>query len=369
MTVPNFLGEEKVKLPVGGDFQPSGFIGAWFAQVMFSFWSDTDLGTFGDAPAPDNSFKRGRGFQYYYKNPDAAKKASDVCGQKYPPKQHWQWLINRDKILNVRPEDLEKFGDPVSFDLELSTFKAKSRHKLHLIALPSAVAAMAAAYGYDNPGFELADLCDSGIVYTDEYQAKMIGGPDAKDEKDPLHWSHSVLWQRRTALWQALGETNPLVYNPIGTGTKLDTTSEKLSNCLRILALAWKNGLWSRVIQVPDPDMKATYGDEAKRLSIPALVKIYSNQAEAKAEGDRELAERSAREAAKSNGNGTQATKPAIPEMWANEGEAAWVDYCKTLKQQLNGKPVPVQRAFLTEHAGDIGATPDEVMAWLPLVS
>lgn len=321
--------DEKVKLPVGGDFVSGSIIGGWYAVVTTAFMSETDLGTIEEAPKPDYVFKRGNYLRYHYKSYEQGKKASDICGQQYPPKQTWLFLCERAKVLSMTEEDVAKWSDPISMEVEISTLKSKKRrHELHMISLPAAVVAYANAAGFENPGFDLSELTSKDTVFNDEFQFKMIGTEDK--------YTDAVLWQRRAALWQALGENDPSKYNPKGTGTKYDTESDKLSACLGILARTWKTGIWARLVQVNSPVVDAVFGDESKRLTIPALTEIYENKAVAQKVATEELEAR--KKAKEANGNGNI---KSIPE---GVSEKDWNEYVAGVKTAIAGMN-PIQSA------------------------
>lgn len=331
--------DEKVKLPVGGDFVSGSIIGGWYAVVTTAFMSETDLGPIEEAPKPDYVFKRGNYLRYHYKSYEAGKKASDICGQQYPPKQTWLFLCERAKILSMTEEDAAKWSDPISMEVEIATLKSKKRrHELHMISLPAAVAAYANAAGFENPGFDLSELTSKDTVFTDEFQAKMIG---AEEGQFALPYAQSVLWQRRAALWKALGENDPTKYNPKGTGSKYDTESDKLSTCLGILARTWKTGIWARLVQVNSPVVDAVFGDESKRLTIPALTEIYENKTAALKVATDELEARKKAKEANGNGNHASAGEKKVP---AGITEKDWTEYVTGVKAAIAGMN-PIQTA------------------------
>ncbi len=356
--------QQAVKLSVGGDFEASGFISAWKGEIGYAFWTETDLAALvaaGDAPKPDHGRVMGRGFKYFYRSKEANVTASEICGQKYPGKQTWLFLSDRDKVLNIGDEEIiARFSDPIWMDLEISTLRSgKDRHQFHMIALPAWVAAIAKLLGFDNPGFSLHELLTQDVIYTDEFQEQMIGHPDKNN------WSESLLWKRRAELWAALGEPDAAKFQPIGMQTKFDTTSEKLSKCLNAAVKPWKAPIWARLVPVATPVVDGTYKnskDDSKRLTIPAITEIFASQAEAQAIATKEIEARK-----KASGDGASA-KPAngskqVPTAWA-ETPNEWPGYVKELMAPLAGKPRPVVVKYLKEHESEIGATPEEVLAW-----
>jgi hypothetical protein len=374
MPLPKFLNDDQVKIPVGGDFVPSGFIAPWYAQVVYSFFSEIVLAQVdSEVYTKVMSRKMGNGFRYYFKTQEEAKAACDAAGVSFAPQATWWWLAEREKVINFSdPAILERFSDPISFELPIATLRSKKhRHELHMIALPSAVAAMAKAYGYDNAGFDVSELMNQDAVFTDEFAEKMIGTTSGK-------YQESLLWKRRADLWKSLGEENPEVYNPIDAGSKLDTTSKKLSECLGILSRSWKSSVWTRLVQVPDPRVDATYGeDEKKRLSIPALYEIFGSEKDAKVAADAELKARAEREANKAGAvetKGSDATNAAshmsigngkqLPDAW-KELPDDWNNLLNDLRKEYAGKPRPVVTKALKAREGELGATAEEIVAWL----
>ena len=355
------LSGESNKIPVGGELTLGGMIGKFSAQVLFAFYSTTDI-ALAEVQPPKGLVVRkfGKGFRYYLKDQAALDTVREALGEQYKPQQSWVFTAARDSIVNMPKENLDKFNESISMELNITTLGSKkNRHALHMIALPALVHSVAKQLGYDVPDISFSALIGNQVVFDDALQTKMIG--------DDKGYVESQLWQQRQALWQALGESDASKYQPIKTGTKFDTTSEKLSNCLNYLTHDW-SGMWCRVAQVPDPRVDAVYGDESKRLSIPAVMDIFASEKLARETGAKELAERAERVAAKSGSNGSEAD-PTVPKAWQSD-PGAWKAWIAELKAHYQGKQPPVVNAGIKKLVADAeaknescGATVEQILA------
>lgn len=343
---------QAVHLPTGGDFAPSGFVSAWFAKVLFSFYAEGDITQYEDAPKYEGCRKLGNGFRYYYEMVEAANKARELLGIEINAQQVWSLRTEIAKVLNITDEKIRaKFSNPLVFDVNVTTLRsAKRRHELHMIALPAAVAAAATMLGYEHVGYDLSELTSQDAVYTDEFQAKMIGSDK--------NYAESVMWQRRAALWKSLGEEDATVYQPIGAA-KFATQSEKLSECLGILAYPWTQVVWARVIAVPDPRADAAYSKDGneKRPTIPAITQIFENEKAAQAVVKAELAARDTK-------HGSNGKTLVVPEAWA-EIPDDWKEQVEKLKAEFAGKPLPIVKRMLVAREGQLAAKAEEVLAWV----
>ena len=361
MSLKSFLNKQtQVALPSSEDFAPSGFVGAWFAQVLFGFYSTEDLAQIEDAPQVDGRpyharRKMGQGFRYYFKTKEHANAAGALVGMELNPQESWTWQCKRDKVLNfANAETLNKFSDVIVFDTRITSLKSKKyRHELHMLALPMAVASYATALGYDNPGFDVSELLGKDVLFTDEFQARMIGNENG--------YAESLLWQRRADLWRALGEEDATVYDPN------KTKANKLQECLYVLSAEWKSTVWARLITVPDPRVDATYGDENKRLTIPGVVQFFESEKEARATAEIDIARAKASKEAKANGNGHSTnghSALAIPDAWSDIPQD-WNALVAQLKNEFSGKPQPLIKKQLAARASEYAATADELYAWV----
>lgn len=357
----DFLGEETVRIPVGGVMTPD-LIGHWSGGIAYSFLAELDKSVV-ESEGVTPSLVEGNGpwYRYFFKTFDECQVAIEKLqiegfrGGPQRPDQEWRFESPADKLLNISRDD-NPFGDPAAFSVRLSTLRSKKyRHELHFISLPAAVAASAARLGFANPGFPLDELLDQDTIFTDEFQAQMIGDPETGD------YPESVLWQRRATLWAALGEDDAQKYQPKGTGTRLDTESEKLSLCLNILTRTWKKPSWGRLMLVPDPRVDAVYtssSGDTRRLSVPALVEIFPDEAAAHAAAEAEGAE--------SEGASTTSasTKKAIPDAYADYPEM-FHQAVERFKAKGVAGPPPVVLAAIGAEPDFQGCDPAEVMAWL----
>lgn len=357
----DFLGKERVRIPVGGVMTPD-LIGYWSGGIAYSVLAELDKSIV-ESEGVNPSLVEGNGpwYRYFFKTFDECQAAIETLqiegyggrGLRRPD-QEWRFESPADKLLNMSRDD-NPFGDPAAFSVRLSTLRSKKyRHELHFISLPAAVAAAATRLGHANPGFPMNELLDQDTIFTDEFQAQMIGDPDTGD------YSESVLWQRRATLWEALGESDARKYQPTGTGTRLDTESEKLSLCLQILATKWAKPIWGRLMLVPDPRVDAVYessGGDTRRLSVPALVEIFPDEAAARAAAEAEGAES---EGASTSSGSTK----AVPD--------AYVDYPDMFHQAVERfkakgvqGPPPVIAAAIGAEPDFQGCDPAKVIAWL----
>ena len=366
--MPKFLGTEQVQLPVGGG--PAGFTALWNAAIRWKFMTEEDPADWDDeTPQPVSIRALGSWFHCYYKDGAAALKASQALNQNYPPSQFWYFEAPLDTVM-LPEEVLANFQGPsLSMECQVKTLRSKKyRHEFHLIALPAAVAAYAQMSGYINYEFDVGELTDRDLSVTEEFAARMIGGEYllAENEEQPdgavlkagtsvtIPYTESILWKRREQLWADLGESNPSVYNQIGTG-KFATTSKKLSECLGVASVGWTEPVWARVAMVQDPRLLAVSSSD-NRLTRPALLHIYENEEEA-----REDAGRTEETVA------TVLNRPPLPENWRGAPEADWVAALQAFKAKLGPMPVPVARARLPKMddlEAEIAASAEEALAW-----
>lgn len=353
----DFLGEEQVRIPVGGVMTPD-LIGYWSGGIAYSVLAELDKSVIeSEGVTPSLVTGSGPWYRYFFKTFDECQAAIEALniegfrGGLRRPDQEWRFESPADKLLNMSRDD-NPFGDPAAFSVRLSTLRSKKyRHELHFISLPAAVAAAATRLGYANPGFPMNELLDQDTIFTDEFQAQMIGDPDTGD------YSESVLWQRRATLWSALGESDPKKYQPTGTGTRFDTESEKLSLCLQILAIKWAKPVWGRLMLVPDPRVDALT-KEGRRLNVPALVEIFPNETAARTAAQAEGAE------GESTSTPSTSTGKAVPEAYADYPEMFHQAVDRFKAKGIAGPP-PVVLQNISSEPDFQGCDPAEVMAWL----
>lgn len=383
----NFLGDEQVKLPVGGDYPATGFIALWKASMLYSLRSEADwkgASQNGEVPYLARR-KQSDKFKYYFLTHAEAKYAAEQSPEGKKDafiNQVWYFETAISNVLNVEAEHKEKFGDPMSYELQVNTLRSKKgRHEFHMLALPAAVTAVAHLLGYAVPSFSLAELLDPDAIFTDDFQKQMIGDPDSGD------YESSVLWGRRAAIWTALGEKDAHTYNPIATSevkpTKFDTKSEKLSTCLGIVARNWVQPAWLRLLPIPNPRVDAVTGEDRKRLNVPVIAEIFATPQAAAEAAQTELNSKAAASgndapkvsvsapATVSSSVPANGKLPAIPGNWVGM-DADWKASVIAVKGQYAGKPKPVIIAGLKAQNDTLvqayAATAEEFIAWLDYV-
>jgi len=327
-----FLGaESEIKIPEGGSFANTGFIGPLMAKKLFKVWSRENIADYAaDLPYKENVDYTVRGKEsshwYYFVNEDAAKAAAKVL-EAYAPNLTWRFEMPTAGILNFQSADAaDKFGQAISADVRIVGLGSKYRHEYHMLSLPSLVDAAARATGkIKAPVWHCAELLEvNDSDFTDEFQWRLIGHPDAKKadlenflrlleatggdvekaqaialgEADiegelaelkgnvRIPWQGSLLWKRRVLLWHALGEDNPETYLPKGD-SKVATTSDTLSYILGIATREWTAPMWARMHSVPDPSMSNVYTSSTtgnvRHGLLPVVGEIYANEAAARA--------------------------------------------------------------------------------------
>lgn len=368
--------EEQVHLPVGGgDFSPSGFIGLVGASVLYSFMSQEDSANGSHDDLPPFAIRQKLGasdwFRYYYKTQAEAKVAMEMLGvEGYNGKdpiaqQVWNIQVDRDSVMNFADQEkLSKWPRTILSDIEITTLRSKKRHLFHFLALPLAVQAVAKLMGYKYEPFSVSELLQRDVAFTDDFQTKMVGSPDAK-QGDEGHYTNSVLYQRRAALWASLGEDNPEAYLPMGA-EKFGTTSQQLSNCLQIVSSPWKNKIYGRVVQIPDPRADATYesNGETKHQTTGMLYEIFGGgEKEASEVAREELARiaknQEAKAAANGNNNG-KASDLVLPAKWAENG-ATLDDWEAQVIEILNKHHEKPAKPVLNKLARENDVTPAEL--------
>lgn len=381
---------EQIKLPTGGDFTPSGFVGQAFAKLLYVFMSQVDSqnGEYPDLPKYEGRTKAGEwGFKYYYPTFASAKAAIEMLdvrdqkGNYQNPQTTWSTRVNRDTVLNFADADkLAKFPNPIVFDVQVSTLRAKRRHEFHMLALPFAVQATANLLGYDHAPFTAQILRDAERRVNDIVSEAVAKGTDKAEARsdaikkvfdDELHlmaigsdkeYKGSELWKERIALWESLGEKNAEAYMPIGS-EKSAATSEKLSQCLQIVTAPWNAPVWARVVQLPDPRTDARYerDGETKKESIGVLYEIFPSKKEAELAAAQDIERLNKNAASNSASNGHSVESVPVPAKWIAEGLAdAWPTQVVTLREQYPSKPAG---PILNKLARTNDATVEEISA------
>lgn len=406
--IPDFLGEEQVRLPSGGSFRPSGLIAPWMARIAFRVMSQYDddqneTGWHVREKLGDSGW-----FSYFYTQGDAAKAADEFFGNenKYGNlNTNWLFTANNSDVLWAKDDSGAKWGQTLSFAVDIQTLhpKAKRKHAFHMIALPAAVHAMARYSGIKVPAYSkgegdknvtsafgsynLEELLNQDTIFNDEMQLLLVGSTD-KGYKD------SLLWKRRALLWAALGEEDSTKYLLPGTGNeKYVTKSPALQQCLRIVSHTWARPAWARLVQVQDPRVEAV-SKKDNRLSIHVLFDFFRTAEDAKAAAAIDKAAINAEEVADSTtaateeapaaaqpakGNGRQPVAQAAPATapgglpapsgeWANY-PTEWAEAMQGLHTQIKGKPKPQQGKAIKAWATENEASEDDVKAALAVLS
>lgn len=401
-------GQSAVPLPEGdGVFQNRGFVGQLLAARRFKFWCAEDYALY-DPPYKEGVDYQKRGsdnsWWYYFQVWEAAKAAADML-KAFAPGQVWRFEMPTASVLNFTSDKgAEAWGQAVSSDARITTMGSlKYRHEYHFITLPSLVDALARRAGFIKERIFHYDEVLGGMAdedYTDHFHWKMVGHPDANakdaeamaellakaggnldaahalalatmetDTKVRIHYTYSTLWQRRAALWKALGETNAGAYLLAGTATtekgkSEETQAHNLSLCLSASVREWVTPVWARFAMVADPTVSATYKSkttgQTRRNTLPFVIEIFADEAAARAAlGD----ETTTTPAVASTG--AAAGTPPVPTQWGSEIKF-WKDELAARKQAAGGV-LPIMPALLAM-SKELACTPDDIKAWWGLV-
>lgn len=353
MTLPDFLDrEQQIDVPSEGVFQPVGLIASWSAAVLYKFFCEDEY------PESELNYirreKRGDWYHYFWHNQALAREHAENTGQTYGAdsvQAVWAFQTTKPNVLNWYDDKMrDSFADDITFDnCQIKTFRSKKhRHEFHFIALPAAVAAYATANGWDNPGFDLSELSkkdyrDDPLAITDEIAASLIGDEDG--------YADALLWQQRVALWEALGEANPRVYDP------KKTSSKKLAEALGVYTSVWKEPVYARVVTVLNPRVDALNSAQDKRLGVSALTEFFASKESAQEAADRLKGDDTAEAGATPSG-------PVVPSDWEDDREG-WLAQMAEIRE-LGKKPVVMKslRADVEACGTKYAATPDEIAEW-----
>jgi len=352
----NFLNtKERNEIPDGGVFEPSGFVGPWMAGMMWQLYTPSPLPP-ELAKLPTITYDKSSGFWHYFNDQANAIEVQEGLGLEIKPGEVWHMDCPTPQIVSLPDDVKEKFGNLLRFDVRIrSLASGKYRHEYHMIALPAAVAAVAEVLGFETSGFDVSELTDNNRAYTKEFQFKMIGDPDAK-AGDENYFENSVMWQRRVQLWKELGEENPRAYQELGSESKNATTSDKLNQCLSITTFKWEERTYCKVLAVNDPREDAVFGE--KRLSIPAIVKLYNSEAEAIADLP-ESFEYGANVESTPAATSAPVASLAVPEAWVEMPE----EWTKSLAEFKADNPT-LNAPVIAKATGFLSATKEEIEAW-----
>lgn len=347
--------EDVAVMPSGGEaFGASTFIAPWSAFLGYTFLTKEDYVLYNQGAEvplskPDIRNPRGEWYIHYYRSYDACKSAYDalIGDDQFRPRTVWVFATETASIVGRDIDALrEGFGDIIVFDVRVQTMRkgsesypARNRHQFALISLPSAVAAAATIFKQENAGFDLSEVLDADAPYTDEWFANLFGDLAGGAED-------GVYYQRRAALWESLGESNPEAQAIMGSKTasgkphKLATSSPVLSACLGLAQGSWGKPLWVELTLVKDP-LPDAVAKSGNRLVIPAITRIFNSEAEARAAASEE---------------NDDSGQPAIPSNWASVPNAAEAFMAELKKHE--DKPAP---EIVTDVAADSVA---QVQAW-----
>lgn len=330
-------------IPTSGvSFGSSSFIGPWSKMTVYSVATETDPEDVLKGETfeierdeqqivlslwPPMKVNEGSGWFFLtYNDYDVALEAGVRLNEKpRKPNALVRYYMSTSDVMNEA--DLERltenFGETLTFDVPIKAlaysdeYPAKNRHPYQQIALTSAVAASAKAFGLlDTEPFDLKELVDAEYKredeeFTDELYHLLCGDPTAGmfaeievDFDDPevakimsargveppeededgmieVVMIKPILSERREALWAALGEPNMKGYTPGNTtkpsGGMADTNvidGCPLDKCIRFLSNIWSTPIYARLVLVPDPRPEAM-SKAGNRLSIAALTEIY----------------------------------------------------------------------------------------------
>ncbi len=333
-------------IPTGGEFVSSGFVAPWNANIVYVVTTQSDraseMGALFVQDRGDSGYKG-----LYYKDFVTAAAAAKELGELYGPATIWRFQTLVADVLNVT--DTTNFRSPnLAFEVAVRTYQSQYRHEYHLIALPAIVHTVAKTYGITVPEFSLDELQDPNQIFNDEFEYAMIGKPKA-ERGAADHWANSALFQRRTALWAALGESDPLKYllpeSTFGL-EKYRTAAADLVACLRPAVTPWLKPVWARIDNVPDP-MVSKVSKKGTRISVPVVCDMYFSK----------------EEAIKAIGSTDETTVvggvPAVPSAWISM-ETEW--------QSALGDAVSGGMS-LPKMVQELDASPQAIAAWRAYLS
>ena len=350
-------------------FDANSLVAPWMGALLYHFLTDDDIAELIEeeritTPHLTNMMGDGPWTNVYYVNYDECKAAMEVTGadvnkkeggKPYKPTLCWVMWCKTADVLNIANMEsfTAGFGVQIVKDVKVQDirtgnkkgFKLVNRHAWGLLALPSAVAAIAKAIGFENAGFELQELTtarDEG-VWTDEMFELYCGDLQGKCDD-------SMFGQRRAELWASLGEPKWTQSAVIGSltaqGNKSNrcTESVKLSKCLEFVQGKWSKPVYCRVTAVNNP-LPEEVSPEGKRRTIPCVTEVFANKDAALAACADELS---------SEDDGS----PAYPEGW-EQYKTTWVE--KVTEYQIVAGLPPIQEADAQEV---LGASMAAVREW-----
>ena len=417
---------------VGRAFENKGYFGPITAMHYFKGYSEEDIAIYasdfenmlGYVPDSGKNYWRSgntNSWFYYFKDESIGKSVMvDMFKNKYSPRSCWRFEIMTQDLLGVDVSKFENWGEVIGDDATITGLFSKSRHEFNFLTLPSVVDAAARFAGHIKESIWNANELLSGMQeeeYTEGFEYRMIGQKSAKKDdvtlfeeilkavdmdyelaysialgdndeitvpdavKDlkgsvAIHYTHSRLWQRRAALWKALGEDNPEVRFSIGysdaTGVannkQLETTSPQLSECLGLEAFEWEFAIYGQLHRCPTPISKGTT-KSGYRLTVPVVANLWKTKEECLAAaieangGDENATTASTPNTEQPSTITAPTSGPAIPTLWVTDPEE-WKTAFAEMVQQTKGTPNILRYKKIRE---TLQVEDSDIDAWLPL--
>lgn len=326
-------------VPTGGaGFGASSFIGPWLCRTIYSLGYEgeiedvlsgrtvrietkdgetTEIGVW----PPDYPINSGNGWEFVqYREYAVARAVAAILDEDKPrrPSTVLRFTMDTADVMNVADLDqlAEAFGDHLVFDVAVKAlshsekYPAKARHCFHAFSMPSAVAAVAVAMEDGDAIFDIGflttpeardmEMTDSlyhflvgdpvagmwseiEIDFEDEHVARIAAdlGIEPPTEEDEVLTMIPLLSQRRTELWERLGDPNFKAYTASttltagGKGAKTNAVKDSsLDRCIKFLMTPWSKPIFCRLTMVPDvrPEAVSRAGN---RLAIGCITDVF----------------------------------------------------------------------------------------------
>lgn len=344
-------GQNVVKLPTG-EFTGGGFVGPLMAGHFHSTGIEGELIENSGAATVQGMGDWGN--RYYFVDKAVADAFAKDNGAQYDSSATHRIelgtrsvIASQEQIAKLLGEgDTRGFGEVISGEVAVRTLSSKKyRHEWQLVGFPAIVHAAARLFGFEVPDFDISELRNQDTAFTDELFAKLCGNPDAK-AGDEDHYTESVYYKQRAAIWAALGEPDPTKCHVTAEGTKWSTESAQLDACFQIALSSWSAPIWGRLRLVADPRVDAVSGN-GNRLSLGIVTDLYASESAAReAAGD-------------DDGAGTSAPSapagPQVPDEYAGLDNA--LDIWKGELERTKAMPPAVA-------AGQVGVDVSHVLVW-----
>jgi len=293
------LDAPTIVLPTGGS--GGGFVGPLIAgHYHWVLYSDR-------VEVPEAAFILSAGgeyWNYYFLDKDTADAMDKQVSEFGYGSQRKHVVYTEKKNLIGASENVqEKFSDVISGDVAVRTLRsAKERHQWHMIAFPSLVHAVAQMMGYDVPDLDFSELTQQDHVLSlkrdnltddqtreiDDLWVKLCGDTNAKLGEQG-YFKDSAYWHQRSALWQALDESNDEACHRMVTDPnqrdRYATTSERLNNCFQVALSNWAEPIWGRFrfMRNPAPESvdKRVFSSTGNRVTMAVVTDLWASQTEA----------------------------------------------------------------------------------------